>query len=80
MEFRLDEPLPLCDGPKLKPFAYTGAPVDFVDLLSADSPGEHSHVFEVVINSQHFALKVVSMTAPVIQTENCHITDNSGLV
>ena len=56
MNVNLNEPLPLCEGPKLRPFHHRNAHVDFVRLLSA---GEHGSVFEVAIESNPYALKVV---------------------
>lgn len=55
----LDKPLPKCEGPKLGIFEHHKAAIQFVSLLSGDSPGEDGHVFEVVIDSKHYALKVV---------------------
>lgn len=66
-----DEPLPQCMGPKLHPFNGRVADIKFVRLLSSNveessniedssngSRGQ-SHVFEVTIASQPYALKVV---------------------
>lgn len=52
-------PLPLCDGPKLKPFKFHGdvQSITFVELLGE---GAHSRVFKVEINNKLYALKLVS--------------------
>ena len=55
----LDKPLPEYDGPKLDAFKHHDATIEFISLLSAESPGADAHVFEVVIQSKHYALKVV---------------------
>ncbi|MCJ1395648.1 hypothetical protein MMC18_008853 [Xylographa bjoerkii] len=61
------ESLPRCEGPKLKHFADHASPIEFVHLLGlenfedseeSDSPGAHSHVFEVSIGGKKYALKV----------------------
>jgi hypothetical protein len=67
----LNEPLPRCDGPKLHPFKDRKANIKFVSLLSqgdgdgdgdSDSgSGGHGHVFEVIIASRRYALKIVSV-------------------
>ncbi len=48
--------LPTCDGPKLQPFSKKAVDVQFVRLLG---DGGQSHVFEVIIDGVHYALKVV---------------------
>jgi len=55
----LNEPLPPIIGPKLSAFDLHDRSLEFVGLLSAEQPGRHSHVFEVVIGSKHYALKMV---------------------
>ncbi len=55
-----DVPLPSCEGPKLGKFKYGSAAIQFIDLLSAETPGSDGHVFEVVIKSKHYALKMAS--------------------
>ena len=61
-----DGPLPQCKGPKLKPFPRRKSKVYFIRLLSDSAPagslksGGHSHVFEVSIGRETYALKVVS--------------------
>ena len=55
----LNEPLPPTTGPKLSAFDLHDRSIEFVGLLSAERPGRHSHVFEVVIGSKHYALKMV---------------------
>ena len=59
--------LPRCEGPKLGPFHDRKAAIEFVRLLDdpqvADSEvteGGQSHVFEVLIASRSYALKIVS--------------------
>ncbi|KAL9613432.1 MAG: hypothetical protein Q9167_002030 [Letrouitia subvulpina] len=56
-----DEPLPRCQGPKLYPFKDRGSDISFVRLLSSNDNTDEtgrSYVFEVIISSQTFALKV----------------------
>lgn len=63
-----DGPLPQCQGPKLKPFPHRKSKVDFIRLLSDSEStggiesGGHAHVFEVSIEGETYALKVVSYT------------------
>lgn len=52
--------LPQCEGPKLHPFSNRKVDVQFIRLLSNNEQDGHSHVFEVIINSSHYALKVVN--------------------
>ena len=59
------DPLPRCDGPKLHRFDHGGEHFEFIGLLSSRNPGCHGHVFEVVLDSQHYALKVVSISSPL---------------
>lgn len=54
----LNEPLPPTFGPKLGAFDLHDRSIEFIGLLSAEQPGRHSHVFEVVIGSEHYALKM----------------------
>jgi Kinetochore Sim4 complex subunit FTA2 len=49
-------PLPNAKGPKLNPFPHNGGHIEFLRLLGT---GEHGYVFEVIIESQRCALKVV---------------------
>lgn len=56
----LADPLPRCDGPKLKFFGHHSSSFNFVSLLSSENPGQHGHVFEVVLDSQRYALKIAS--------------------
>lgn len=58
----LKEPLPPTIGPKLSAFDLRDRSIEFVGLLSAEQPERHSHVFEVVIGSKHYALKMVRLT------------------
>ena len=54
--------LPRGDSPQLGPFKDSDADVEFVRLLSKidyTEIGGHAHVFEVLINSQTYALKIV---------------------
>ncbi|KEZ41065.1 hypothetical protein SAPIO_CDS7118 [Scedosporium apiospermum] len=49
-------PLPLCDGPKLKPFDFQGPQkIEFLDYLGE---GLHAHVLKVKILGQIYALKL----------------------
>ena len=56
-----NEPLPTCEGPKLRPFKHRKAAIEFRCLLSDDESGSggHAHVFKVSIRSNVYALKVV---------------------
>jgi hypothetical protein len=51
-------PLPLCDGPKLKPFDIQGGgqAIEFLDYLGE---GSHARVFKVQILGKIYALKLV---------------------
>ncbi|KAI0386000.1 kinetochore Sim4 complex subunit FTA2-domain-containing protein [Hypomontagnella monticulosa] len=49
-------PLPLCDGPKLKPFDFQGA--QKIEFLEYIGEGLHAHVFKVQIRGQTYALKL----------------------
>ncbi|KAL8869543.1 MAG: hypothetical protein Q9174_004193 [Haloplaca sp. 1 TL-2023] len=51
-------PLPPCDGPKLLPFSRRDAPIQFMRLLSDPDRDQESHVFEVRIGGEVYALKV----------------------
>ena len=51
--------LPHCKGPRLNRFAHTGRPIQFDRLLS-ENGGLHSHVFQVIIDEQRYALKMVN--------------------
>lgn len=52
--------LPTCEGPKLGKFEHDGAAIKFVKVLSAGTPGDDGHVFEVLIESKRYALKMAS--------------------
>jgi len=54
-----NESLPSIEGPQLGPFRHRNSIIEFVSLLSDESLGSYSHVFEVVIESKHYALKMV---------------------
>ena len=56
----LNNPLPNYEGPRLDPFRHRNALVDFIQLLNPQTPGEDAYVFEVIIESKRYALKVVS--------------------
>ena len=56
---RSSHALPTCDGPKLGKFKDGKAAIRFVDLLSREAPGEDGQVFEVIIKSKRYALKMV---------------------
>ena len=60
MSISFQKMLPQCEGPKLHPFSNRNVDVQFIRLLSNNVQGGHSHVFEVVINSCRYALKVVN--------------------
>lgn len=53
-------PLPLCEGPKLHRFRKPKA-VTFKRLLSDPESEGHAHVFEAVIGSATYAVKVVRL-------------------
>ena len=57
-----DQLLPTCEGPKLGRFEHSNSTVQFVALLSAETPGEDGQVFEVIINSKHYALKMANLS------------------
>ena len=59
MSIPFHKKLPQCRGPKLSPFSKTKFDVQFIRLLSDNEREGHSHVFEVIINGSHYALKVV---------------------
>lgn len=54
-----DEPLPHKYVPQLRPFQYRDSNIEFVRLLSDASTSIHSYVFDVIIESKHYALKIV---------------------
>ncbi|KIW12249.1 hypothetical protein PV08_09525 [Exophiala spinifera] len=55
-------PLPQCDGPKLKPFKFSGPrKIEFVDYVGG---GAHSQVFKVKIEGEIYALKVFRWNEP----------------
>jgi hypothetical protein len=56
-------PLPHCDGPKLHAFKQQDAPIEWLERLDgerASQSGAQACVFKVRIESQLYALKVVS--------------------
>lgn len=57
----LNIPLPQCQGPKLQPFCKGKPQIDFLRRLSATDEAIHSHVFEVLIDGQVYALKLVDV-------------------
>lgn len=57
-----DELLPTKDPPHLQRFPHHDGAIEFVSLLSDENPGSHSHVFDVVIEGKHYALKMASST------------------
>lgn len=59
------ELLPQCKGPKLHPFPHRHAKINFVRLISDPEAEGQSHVFEVSINSESYALKVVSNSVAI---------------
>lgn len=52
-------PIPRVEGPKLDEFPYRGAAIDFRTLLSDPYAEGESHVFEVQMLGQSYALKIV---------------------
>ncbi|MBE3043291.1 hypothetical protein IMZ48_12115 [Candidatus Bathyarchaeota archaeon] len=50
-------PLPLCDGPKLKPFDFHGP--QKIKFLEYIGEGGHSHVYKIEIMGKLYALKLV---------------------
>ena len=54
-----NEPLPQCEGPKLRPFDDPKPAVTFRRLLSDKDSEGHAHVFEAAIGSTAYALKMV---------------------
>ncbi len=54
-----NQPLPQCEGPKLRPFDDPEPAVTFRRLLSDDDLDAHAYVFEVSIKSTVYALKMV---------------------
>ncbi len=61
-----DEPLPTCEGPKLKPFHDSKAIVKFKRLLSDKDAEGQAHVFEASIGSSTFAIKIVRAYPPFV--------------
>lgn len=60
--------LPDCEGPKLHPFSQKPISIEFINLVSENDPvnlsaGGHAHVFEALIDSKTYALKVVSQSS-----------------
>jgi hypothetical protein len=63
----LDQSLPRCEGPKLCPFKDRKASIEFIKFFSEPDPkenhdkslGRDGHVFEVLINSKPYILKIV---------------------
>ena len=53
-------PLPQCEGSKLAPFHRRYPAITFRRLLSGEDSEGHGHVFDVVIDSTPYALKIVS--------------------
>lgn len=56
-------PLPRCDGPKLHAFKHKEASIEWLERLDGDresQSGAEGCVFKVKIDSQFYALKVVS--------------------
>lgn len=54
-----EEPLPECDGPKLRPFPGRHGHIKFIRLISEEIQYSDAHVFEVEIDSKIYALKIV---------------------
>ena len=63
------EELPPCPGPKLHAFPYQNSPIEWLERLNEEleglpGGGTDGYVFKVKIESQLYALKVVSSKAP----------------
>ena len=59
------EELPPCPGPKLQAFPYRNSPIEWLERIDAErkdlsGSGTEGYVFKVKINTQLYALKVVS--------------------
>ena len=74
-------PLPPCNGPKLHAFAHQNAPIEWLGRLDEDQPHTQGHVFKVRIESQIYALKVVSRSTYSRMTKgSVELTKNVLLV
>ncbi|KAI9763375.1 MAG: hypothetical protein M1840_000567 [Geoglossum simile] len=58
-----DGDLPQAEGPKLGPFRHNGGNIKFLSLLGS---GKHGYVFEVIIESQRYALKIFKFYNPLL--------------
>ncbi|KAI9759287.1 MAG: hypothetical protein M1840_003378 [Geoglossum simile] len=67
-------PLPNAKGPKLDPFPHNGGHIEFLRLLGA---GEHGYVFEVIIESQRYALKMFKFYDPIGHQQRLSILNMS---
>jgi Kinetochore Sim4 complex subunit FTA2 len=56
--------LPTCEGPKLGKFKDGRAAIQFVDVLSRETSGEDGQVFEVIVKSKRYALKMAREPTP----------------
>lgn len=63
-----DEPLPQCEGPKLRPFAKSTATLKFKRLLRDLYSEGQAHVFEASIGSTAYAIKVVCKNISYLAT------------
>jgi len=57
----VNQMLSSCEGPKLHPFFDRSSDIQLIRMLSDLEQEGYSHVFEVIINSRHYALKMVSL-------------------
>ena len=64
MKPQYTEPLPQCDGPKLKPFKLPMPTPKFHRLISDPDAEGQAHVFEASIGSTVYAIKVVKNLPP----------------
>ena len=58
----LNESLPLIHDPQLNSFKHRSSNIEFIRLLSDEESAKHSYVFEIVIKSNRYALKLVSLS------------------
>ncbi len=75
-----NDPLPDCEGPKLGEFQHCTSAIQFVDLLSAETPGVDGHVFKVIIESKHYALKMVRDTPIEASHKLIHKSSSGSLL
>ena len=66
-----NEPLPQCEGLKLRPFCNPKPTVTFCRLLSDKDSEGHAHVFEAAIESIVYAIKMVSAVGGTRPWDRC---------